>query len=151
MEPLEKRQGAEPHADSAPPGDLASQALPAVTKGVFCAGCGRGFTPARSTQRHCRPGCRVAAHRRRRDQARRTQDCGRSVQPAQAAIAVTGCDLITADEITWNPVTAVPAPEGSYRLLLCEALTQLRNYVLRTTHQRNASEAQAKDRTEQSS
>lgn len=30
-----------------------------------CPGCGEEFTPSRANQRHCQPGCRVRAHRRR--------------------------------------------------------------------------------------
>lgn len=41
------------------------QALQGVT--VACSGCGRLFVPVRSTQRHCRPSCRVLALRRRRE------------------------------------------------------------------------------------
>jgi len=47
--------------------DRASQALQGVNTRV-CAGCGRPFIPTRATQVHCRPGCRVLALRRRRDQ-----------------------------------------------------------------------------------
>jgi hypothetical protein len=47
--------------------DRAFQALQGVNRRV-CAGCGRPFVPTRVTQVHCRPGCRVLALRRRRDQ-----------------------------------------------------------------------------------
>ena len=43
------------------------QALQGVNARV-CAGCHRLFRPTRSTQVHCRPGCRVLALRRRRHQ-----------------------------------------------------------------------------------
>jgi hypothetical protein len=46
--------------------DPAGQALPGVTEGLLCQGCGQRFTPTRTTQRHCRPAGRVAALRRRR-------------------------------------------------------------------------------------
>lgn len=46
--------------------ERAAQALPSVTAGALCAGCGGSFRPHRTTQRHCRPGCRVTALRRRR-------------------------------------------------------------------------------------
>ena len=45
----------------------ASQPLQGVNTSV-CAGCDRQFRPNRSTQLHCRPGCRVLVLRRRRDQ-----------------------------------------------------------------------------------
>ena len=45
--------------------ELASRAAPGVTAGPLCPGCGRTFRPTRSTQRHCYPGCRVAAFRKR--------------------------------------------------------------------------------------
>lgn len=43
-----------------------AQALQGVTEAALCRGCGRSFRPARVTQVHCRPGCRVAALRQRR-------------------------------------------------------------------------------------
>jgi hypothetical protein len=55
-----------PASEVAKQADLDTQALPGVTQGPLCPGCGQGFRPARSTQRHCRPGCRVAALRKRR-------------------------------------------------------------------------------------
>lgn len=47
--------------------DRASQALPGVNVRAICLGCGRCFLPARATQRHCRPSCRVLALRARRE------------------------------------------------------------------------------------
>ena len=52
---------------AAPRPDLASQALQGVNQRL-CAGCDRPFRPARATQVHCKPGCRVLALRRRRHQ-----------------------------------------------------------------------------------
>jgi hypothetical protein len=46
--------------------DRTRQALPGVNCHSFCEGCGQPFTPLRTTQRHCKPSCRVLAHRRRR-------------------------------------------------------------------------------------
>jgi hypothetical protein len=46
--------------------DRPTQALPGVNEGPICEGCGRPFRPVRTTQRHCRPSCRVLACRRRK-------------------------------------------------------------------------------------
>ncbi len=42
-----------------------AQALHGVNRTALCRGCGRAFEPARATQRHCKPSCRVLACRRR--------------------------------------------------------------------------------------
>ena len=55
-----------PAAQTTGPVELDTQALPATAKGPRCAGCGQIFRPARTSQRHCRPGCRVTAFRKRR-------------------------------------------------------------------------------------
>lgn len=62
--------------------DRGFQALPGLTAGRrrICAGCGRPFQPARTTQRHCRPSCRVTAFRKRREHVPdllRAIDCDR--------------------------------------------------------------------------
>ncbi len=49
--------------------DRASGALPCVTSGIPCPGCGRRFTPTHWRQKHCRPSCRVLALRTRREHA----------------------------------------------------------------------------------
>ena len=49
--------------------DRASGALPCVTNGICCPGCGRRFTPTHWRQKHCRPSCRVLALRARREHA----------------------------------------------------------------------------------
>jgi hypothetical protein len=41
------------------------KALQGVNAGRICQGCGSSFRPTRYDQRHCRPGCRVLALRRR--------------------------------------------------------------------------------------
>ena len=46
--------------------DRPSQALQGIDNRHACEGCGRPFTPNRTTQTHCRPGCRVTAWRKRR-------------------------------------------------------------------------------------
>ena len=54
------------HASAEQTGDLASQALQDGKLPRSCEGCGRIFKPRRTTQRHCRAGCRVTALRKRR-------------------------------------------------------------------------------------
>ena len=46
--------------------DRAIGALPCVTEAI-CPGCGARFEPAHWRQKHCRPSCRVAALRQRRE------------------------------------------------------------------------------------
>jgi hypothetical protein len=50
-----------------PARDRQAQALQGVNEGPRCPGCGMAFTPIRTTQKHCRPSCRVMALRRRRE------------------------------------------------------------------------------------
>lgn len=47
-------------------GGLPSQALQDASMLRRCHGCDRPFKPRRTTQRHCRAGCRVTALRKRR-------------------------------------------------------------------------------------
>lgn len=47
--------------------DRPDKALQSVSTGRLCAGCGQRFAPARTNQRHCRPSCRLAAFKRRRE------------------------------------------------------------------------------------
>jgi len=50
------------------PGELADLAVQALQDGKdrpSCAGCDQPFSPRRTTQRHCRSGCRVTALRKR--------------------------------------------------------------------------------------
>jgi hypothetical protein len=55
-----------PHSSTNPAADLGSQALQDAKAPRSCEGCGRVFKPRRTTQRHCRAGCRVPALRKRR-------------------------------------------------------------------------------------
>lgn len=64
--------------------DLDSEALHSVTKSRVCPGCGGAFQARRSTQRHCRSGCRVTALRQRRPSTK---------QPPEP---------VTADDIPWT-------------------------------------------------
>ena len=54
---------------TAPIVDRPSQALQGAANMRSCEGCGRSFTPTRTTQTHCRPGCRVTSWRKRRTSA----------------------------------------------------------------------------------
>ncbi len=48
--------------------DRPTQALLGVNSGCVCQGCGRPFTPIRTTQQHCRASCRVLAYRKRKEE-----------------------------------------------------------------------------------
>ncbi len=49
--------------------DRVPGALPCVTSGIRCPGCGHLFSPTHWRQKHCRPSCRVLALRTRREHA----------------------------------------------------------------------------------
>jgi hypothetical protein len=45
--------------------EIVPKAFHGVNAGRICRGCGAAFQPVRRDQRHCRPGCRVLALRKR--------------------------------------------------------------------------------------
>ena len=49
-----------PHVEA----DRPAESVRTLFSGTLCAGCDRAFTPTRSDQRHCRPGCRKLAARK---------------------------------------------------------------------------------------
>jgi hypothetical protein len=62
------------HSSTGSGTDRGSQALQDAKPPRSCEGCGRVFKPRRTTQRHCRAGCRVTALRRRRGLGDVSQD-----------------------------------------------------------------------------